>query len=106
MKPRHRIALSSDPFRIVRDTARQRAIKQRLAKISDINNNRESAINSHIVQSSTDLPSDLKVKLGQDQFTFLKLNFFEIAVQVHFVLGEIRVRGLTNQSQKRSSRQN
>jgi hypothetical protein len=33
------------------------------------------------------LPRDLKVKLGQDQFTFLKLKFFEVAVKVHIIEG-------------------
>jgi uncharacterized protein YdeI (YjbR/CyaY-like superfamily) len=89
MKPRNRITLSTDPFCVVRDTARQRTIEERLAKISDVNNDGESASDSKIMQSSTDLPSDLKVELGQDQFAFLKLNSFEVAVKVHFA-GNVR----------------
>ena len=99
MKPRNRVALSSDPFRVVRDTAWQRAVKERLAKMSDVDNNGESASDSKIMQPSADLPRDLKVKLGQDQFTFLKLKFFEIAVKVH-IFEESCVTGLANQSQK------
>jgi hypothetical protein len=87
VKPRNRVAFSSDPFRVVRDTARQRAIKERLAKMSDVNNYGESASDSKIMQPSADLPRDLKVKLGQDQFTFLKLKFFEVAVKVHIIEG-------------------
>jgi hypothetical protein len=104
MKPSNRITLSTDPFCVVRDTAWQRAIKERLAKISYVNHNGKSASDTDIMQSSSNLPSDLKVKLGQDQFAFLKLNFFEIAVKVHFC-GEICVWALANQSQKRSARQ-
>ncbi len=80
MKSRNGITLSADPFCVVRDTARQRGIKERLAKISYVNHNGKSASDADIVQASANLPSDLKIKLGQDQFAFLTLYFFEIAV--------------------------
>ena len=84
MKPRNRITLSTDPFCVVGNAARQCTIKERLAKIPYINHNGESASDSDITQSSANLPSDLKVKLGKNQFAFLQLNFFEIEVKVHF----------------------
>src|ERR1700758_2213937 len=100
MKPRNRITLSPDPFCVVGNAARQCAIKERLAKIPYVNNNGESASDPDITQSSANLPGDLKVKLGKDQFAFLKLNFVEIEVKVHFCGGSC-VRSLANQSQKR-----
>ena len=78
MKSRNGTTLSTDPFCVVRNTAGQRAIKERLAKISYVNHNGKSASDADIVQASSNLPSDLKVKLRQDQFGFLKLNFFEM----------------------------
>ena len=84
MKTGDSIALPSNPIGIVRNAARQRTIKEGLAKISDVNHNGASASDPQVMQLRADLSGQLKIKFRPDQFRFLKLNLFEIAVKVHF----------------------
>ena len=83
MKPRDSIALATDPFGVVRHASWQSTIKERLAKISNINHDRASTSDPEITQLSADLPRNCIIKFRPDQFGFLKLNLFEIVVKVH-----------------------
>src|SRR5580704_787529 len=83
MKTGHSIALPSNPIGIVRNAARQRTIKERLAKIPNVNHNGASASNPQFTQPRADLPGQFKIEFRPDQFRFLKVNLFEIAVKVH-----------------------
>ena len=91
MKPRDSIALAADPFGVVRNASWQSTIEKRLAKVSDVNHDGALASDPEITQSRADLPRHFKIKFRPDQFGFLKLNLFEIAVKIHGgEVGEVR----------------
>jgi hypothetical protein len=84
MKPRDSIALATDPFGVVRHASWKSTIKERLAKISNVNHDGAPPSDPEATQLLADLPRNFKIKFRPDQFGFLKLNLFEIAVKIHF----------------------
>ena len=83
MKPRDSIALATDPFGVVRHASWKSTIKERLTKISNVNHDGTPASDPEVTQLRADLPRNFKIKFRPDQFGFLKLNLFEIAVKIH-----------------------
>jgi ribosomal protein S18 len=74
------VALPSNPFRIVRSAAIQRAIKERLPKATHINYHSKLALESPITEGCAYAPRNVTIETRKNQRLFLQRQFRKIVV--------------------------